>query len=124
MKQKINEENIETHLVFCIDPRKAFTIKSLPRFVSQIRHIRTKYVYFLFRLNFDFWFLYKTMTKQTVYLNIFARKNRFRLQYLRPSAFKTYHCWRGLMTIQLDFQHVKCFSKFKMSMRPLYSANK
>ena len=31
MEQKINEENIENNLVFCIDPRKAFAIKSIPR---------------------------------------------------------------------------------------------
>ena len=29
MEQKINEENIENNFVFCIDPRKAFTIKSI-----------------------------------------------------------------------------------------------
>ena len=33
MEQKINEENIENNLVFCIDPRKAFAIKSKPRSV-------------------------------------------------------------------------------------------
>ena len=33
MEQKINEENIENNLVFCIDPRKAFAIKSTPRSV-------------------------------------------------------------------------------------------
>ena len=31
--KKINEENIEKNLVFCIDPRKAFAIKSIPRSV-------------------------------------------------------------------------------------------
>ena len=33
MEQKINDENIENNLVFCIDPRKAFAIKSIPRSV-------------------------------------------------------------------------------------------
>ena len=33
MEQKINEENIGDNLVFCIDPRKAFAIKSILRFV-------------------------------------------------------------------------------------------
>ena len=35
MEHKINEENIEncSNLVFCIDPRKAFAIKSIPRSV-------------------------------------------------------------------------------------------
>ena len=33
MEQKINEENIENNPVFCIDPRKAFAIKSIPRSV-------------------------------------------------------------------------------------------
>ena len=28
MEQKVNEENIENNLVFCIDARKAFAIKS------------------------------------------------------------------------------------------------
>ena len=54
MEQEINEENIDNNLVFCINPRKAFAIKSIPRSVFEIRHLRTKYVYFLFRLNFDF----------------------------------------------------------------------
>ena len=33
MEQEINEENIENNLVSCIDPRKAFPIKSVPRSV-------------------------------------------------------------------------------------------
>ena len=33
MEQKINEENVENNLVFCIDPRKAFPSKSIPRSV-------------------------------------------------------------------------------------------
>ena len=33
MKQKINEENTENRLVFCIDPRKAYAIKLIPRSV-------------------------------------------------------------------------------------------
>ena len=31
--EKINEENIENNIVFCINPRKAFAIKSVPRSV-------------------------------------------------------------------------------------------
>ena len=31
MEQKINEENIENNLVFCIDPKKPFAIKSILR---------------------------------------------------------------------------------------------
>ena len=30
-KKKREEENIENNLVFCVDPRKAFAIKSIPR---------------------------------------------------------------------------------------------
>ena len=78
------EENIENNLVFCIDRRKTFRIKSIQKsgffFFFEIRHIRSKYVLFFFR------FIYKTMTKQTVYLNNFARENAFRLQFLRQSA--------------------------------------
>ena len=33
MEQKINEENIENNIVFCVEPRKAFAIKSIPRSV-------------------------------------------------------------------------------------------
>ena len=47
--RKMNKENIDNNLVFCIDPRKAFAIKSIPRSVFEIRQIRIKYVYFLFR---------------------------------------------------------------------------
>ena len=39
MGQKINEENIENNLVFCIEPRKAFAIKDL---FFEIHHMRTK----------------------------------------------------------------------------------
>ena len=87
MEQKINDENIENNLVFCIDPQKAFAIKSKPRFVFRNPSHKKKILYFLFRLNFDIGFFIKTMTKQTVYLNNFARKSGFRLQFLRQSAF-------------------------------------
>ena len=33
MEQKINEENIENNLVFCINPQKEFAIKSISRSV-------------------------------------------------------------------------------------------
>ena len=33
MEQKINEDNIENNLVFCIEPRKAIAIKLIPRSV-------------------------------------------------------------------------------------------
>ena len=59
MEQKINEETIENNLVFCIDTRKAFAIKPIPISVFEIRHIKRKYLYFLFRLNFDFCFFIK-----------------------------------------------------------------
>ena len=35
MEQNINEENIENKLVFCIDARKTFAIKLIPRSVFQ-----------------------------------------------------------------------------------------
>ena len=88
MEQKMNEEIIENNLVFCIDPRKAFAIKSVPRSVFRNTLHQNK-IRFLFRLNFDFGFFIKTMTKQTVYLNNIARKSGCRLhyEYLRQSAF-------------------------------------
>ena len=51
------------------------------------------------------------MTKQTAYLNNFARKSGFSLQFLRQSAFYTHYCWRGLMTSPMTKQ-----SKFGMRM--------
>ena len=87
MEQKINKENIENSLVFCIDPRKAFSIKSIPRSVFRNPLHKDKMRLFSISVNFGFRFLYKTMTKQTVYLNNFARKSGFRLQFLRQSAF-------------------------------------
>ena len=57
MERKINEENIENHLVFCIDPRKEFAIKSIPRSVFQNPSYKNKIR--LFRLNFDFGFFIK-----------------------------------------------------------------
>ena len=59
MEQKINEENIENNLVVCIDSRKVFEIKSIPKLFFELRHVRTKYVYFLLWLNFDFGFFIK-----------------------------------------------------------------
>ena len=82
MEQKISEENIENNFVFCIDPLKAFAIKSIRRPVFRDPSHKNKTR--LFHLNFDF---SKTMTKQTVYLNNSARKSGFRLQFLRQSAF-------------------------------------
>ena len=105
ISETINEKNIENNLVICIDPRKAFAIKSIPRSVFRNHHIRTKYVYFL--LNFDFCFFIKTMTKQTVYLNNFAGKSGFRLQFLRQSAFSTHHCGRGLMTCPIRVSELR-----------------
>ena len=59
MEQKINEEYIENDLVFCIDPRKAFAIESIPRSVFRNLLHQNKYEYFLFRLNSDFGFFIK-----------------------------------------------------------------
>ena len=42
MEQKISEENIENNLVFCIAPRKAFAIKSIPRSVFRDPSNRNK----------------------------------------------------------------------------------
>ena len=83
MEQKINEENIENNFAFCTDPRKAFAIKSIPR--SVFRNPSHKSKIRQFSISVKFRFLYKTMTKQIVYLNNFA--SGFRLLFLRQSAF-------------------------------------
>ena len=54
MEQKINEENIENNIVFCINPRKHLQSNQYQDLFFEIRHVKTKYVYFLFRLNSDF----------------------------------------------------------------------
>ena len=72
MEQKISEENIENKLVFCIDPRKAFAIKSIPRSVFRNPLHRNEICLFSNLVKSLFRFLYKTMTKQTVYLNNIA----------------------------------------------------
>ena len=41
-EQKVNEENIENNLVFCIDPGKAFAMKSIPRSVFRIPSHKNK----------------------------------------------------------------------------------
>ena len=87
MEQKINKENIENNLVFCIDPQKAIAIKSIPKSVFRNPSHRNKICLFSISVKFGFRFLYKTMTKQTVYLNNFSRMSGFRLQFLRQSAF-------------------------------------
>ena len=82
MEEKINEENIENNPMFCNDPRKHLQSNQYQDPFFEIRQIRTNYVYFPFWLNFDFSFFIKSVTKQTVYLNNFARKSGFRLQFL------------------------------------------
>ena len=94
----MNIENIENNLVFCIDPRKAFVIKSIPRSAFRKSSYKNKIRLFSISVQFWFGFLYKTMMKQTVYLDNFARKSGFRLQFLKQSGFLTRHCWRGQMT--------------------------
>ena len=42
MEQKINEENTENNLVFCIDPRKAFAINPIPRSVFRNPSLKNK----------------------------------------------------------------------------------
>ena len=63
MEQKINKENIENNLVFCIDPRKAFAIKSIPRSVFRNPSHKNKIRPFSISVKFGFRFLYETMTK-------------------------------------------------------------
>ena len=87
MEQKINKENIENNLVFCIDPRKAFAIKSKPRSVFRNPSHKNKIGLFSILVKFGYGFFIKTMTKQTVYQNNFARKSGLGLQFLRQSAF-------------------------------------
>ena len=62
MEQKINEENIENNLVFCIDPRKAFAIKSIPESVFRKSSHKNKIRLISISVKFLFRFLYKTMT--------------------------------------------------------------
>ena len=66
MEQKINEENIENNIVFCIDTRKAFAIKSIPRSVFRNPSHKNEIRLFSISVNFDFGYFIKTMTKQTV----------------------------------------------------------
>ena len=77
MEQRVNKENIENSLVSCIDRRKAFAIKSIPRSVFRNPSHNNKIRLFSILVKFGFQFLYKTMTKQTVYLNNLARKSGF-----------------------------------------------
>ena len=78
MENKIDKENIENNLVFCIDPRKAFAIKSKPISVFRNPSHKDKIGLFSISVKFGFRFLYKTMTKQTVYMKNFARKSGLR----------------------------------------------
>ena len=74
MEQKINKENIENNLVYCIDPRKAFGIKSVRRSSFLNPSHKNKIRLVSISVKFTFRFLYRTMTKQTVYLSNFARR--------------------------------------------------
>ena len=102
MEQKMNEENIENNLVFCIESLEAFAIKSIPR--SGFRNTSHKNHNYM-RIFYSGFFI-KTMTKQTLYVNNFTRKSEFRLQFLRQSTFQNRHCWRGLMTSPIIFRMI------------------
>ena len=65
----INEEKTENNLVFCIDPRKTFAIKSISRSVFRNPSHKNKIRLFSISVKLWFRFLYKTMTKQTAYLD-------------------------------------------------------
>ena len=66
MEQKINKENVENNLVSCIDPRKAFGIKSIRRSAFLNPSHKNKIRQVSISVTFTFRFLYKTVTKQTV----------------------------------------------------------
>ena len=59
MEQKMNKENIEINLVFCIDPRKAFVIKSIPRSVFRNPSHKNKIRLFSISVKFGYRFLDK-----------------------------------------------------------------
>ena len=88
-EQKISEENIENDLVYLYDPPKHLQSNQYQDLFFEIRHTaRNKICLFSISVKFCFWFIYKTMTKQTLYLNnVTIRKSVFRLQFLRQSAF-------------------------------------
>ena len=52
MVQKINEENIENNLVFCIDPRNPLAIKSIQRSVFRNPSHQNKIRLFSFSVKF------------------------------------------------------------------------
>ena len=62
MEQKINKDDIENNLVFCIEPRKAFAIKSIPRSVFRNPFHKNEMRLFSISVKFGFRFLHKTMT--------------------------------------------------------------
>ena len=88
MKQKINKKNIENNLVFCIDRRKAIAIKSIPKSVFLNPSHKNKIRLFSISVKFGFRFLYKTMTKQTVYLNNLQEKVDLDCNFLGSLPFK------------------------------------
>ena len=87
IEQKINEETNTLMLCFVSTLEKHLQSNQYQDLFFEISHMTTKYVNFLFQLNVDFGFFIKTMTKQTVYFNNFARKSGFSLQFFRKSAF-------------------------------------
>ena len=52
MEQKTNKENIENNLVFCIDPRKGFAIKPIPRSIFRNPSHKNKIRLFSISLTF------------------------------------------------------------------------
>ena len=52
MEKKVNEENMENNLVFCIDPRKAFAIKSIPKSVFRNPSHKNKILLFSISVKF------------------------------------------------------------------------
>ena len=74
IEQKISKENIENNLVFCIDPCKAFAIKSIPRSVFRNPSHKNKIRLFSISVKFGFRFLYKTIDETDSVSEQFRKK--------------------------------------------------
>ena len=59
IEQKINEENIKIILCFVSTLEKHLQSNQYQDLFFEIRHMTTKYIYFLFQLNLDFDFFIK-----------------------------------------------------------------
>ena len=102
MEEKVNEENIENNLVFVSTLEKYLQANQYQDLFFEICHIRTKYVCFQFRLNFDFSFFIKLWRNRLCIWTISQERVDLDCNFWGSLPFKltTVGCWEVWWPLQ------------------------